>query len=272
MIKITALYVYPIKSLKGIALQEAKLSETGFAYDRFWMLVDENGDFMSQREHAILALFKVSMYNDYITVRFDDKAINIPKKLAKKEVKECELWEEKLNGYKESDAINTWFSNILSQKVFLVRNTEIKQRSTKESVETPVNFVDSQQYLIIGQSSIDHLNSKLEQAIDVNRFRPNIVFSTSNAHVEDTFKEIQISTSKFIQIKPCGRCNVITINQDTAEAGKEPLKTLAKYRFKDNNVYFGQYLKLIDSPNNLLKVGDELTILSKKESPSPSFK
>jgi uncharacterized protein YcbX len=265
MIKITALYVYPIKSLKGITLQQADISETGIAYDRFWMLVNENGDFLSQREHAILALFKVSMQSDSFTVSFDEKSIKIPKTLTTKNIKECELWEEKLNGYTESDEINNWFSNILNIKVFLVRNSEQPKRTTKEGNDTYVNFTDSQQYLIIGQSSMDNLNDKLEQPINIDRFRPNIVFSISGAHEEDTWSEIQIGASTFTQIKPCGRCNVITINQDTAIAGKEPLKTLAKYRFKDNNVYFGQYLKLTESSNKLLQVGDQLTVLCEKE-------
>lgn len=265
MIKITALYVYPIKSLKGISLQEAEISATGIAYDRYWMLVDENGDFMSQREHAILALFQVSMQSDHISVRFENKTINIPKTLTTKNFKAVVIWEENVNGYQESDEINEWFSNILNKKVFLVRNAELPKRSIKEAKYSFVNFVDSQQYLVIGQSSLDHLNSKLSQPIPIDRFRPNIVFSTSTAHIEDTWSEIQMGSSKFMQTKPCGRCNVITINQETAVAGKEPLKTLVKYRFKDNHIFFGQYLKLIDSPNKLLKVGYELTVISAKE-------
>lgn len=260
MIKITALYLYPIKSLKGISLQEAEISETGIKYDRYWMLVDENGDFITQREIPKLALFQVSIHAEYLTVRFDNTAINIPKTLATKEIKACEIWEEKLNGYKESDEINNWFSALLDKKVFLVRNAELPKRGIKNYANSFVNFTDSQQYLIFGQSSLDHLNTKIDQAIPADRFRPNIVFSKSEAHIEDSWKEIQIGASNFIITKPCARCIITTINQATGIAGKEPLKTLAKYRFKDNNVEFGQYLKLTNSTDNLLKIGDEITV------------
>jgi uncharacterized protein YcbX len=264
MIKITEIYVYPIKSLKGIALNEAELTETGIKYDRFWMLVDQDGNFLSQREYAQLALFEVSIHQEHLTVRYENQQINIPKTLNTKTHKATVIWEEHVNGFSESDEINQWFSNILNQQVLLVRNTKHSERSTKESENTLVNFVDSQQYLIFGQSSLNHLNNQLDQPIPSNRFRPNIVFSESEPHIEDTWSEIQIGTSKFIQIKPCGRCNVTTINQDTAKAGKEPLKTLAKYRFNDNNVEFGQYLKLTESTNHLLKIGDKITVISKK--------
>jgi uncharacterized protein YcbX len=265
MIIIKELYVYPIKSLKGISLKQAEISETGIKYDRFWMLVDQNGDFITQREISKLALFQVSIHDKHLTVRFESKAINIPKTLVTKELKPCEIWEEKLNGYKESDEINNWFSSILDEKVFLVRNAELPKRSIKHYEDSFVNFTDSQQYLIFGQSSLDNLNAKMDHPIPADRFRPNIVFSKSDVHFEDSWKEIQIGASNFIITKACGRCAITTINQKTGEAGKEPLKTLAKYRFMDNNVIFGQYLKLISSADNLLKIGDEITVLTENE-------
>jgi len=265
MIKIKKLYVYPIKSLKGISLQQAEISETGIKYDRYWMLVDKNGDFITQREIPKLALFLVSIHAEYLTVRFENTAINIPKTLTNKEIKACEIWEENINGYKESDEINNWFSNLLDKKVFLVRNAELPKRGIKNYADSFVNFTDSQQYLIFGQRSLNHLNEKLDQPIPADQFRPNIVFSESEAHIEDSWKEIQIGESNFIITKPCVRCIITTINQKNGIAGKEPLKTLAKYRFKDNNVEFGQYLKLISSTTNLLKIGDEITVISEYE-------
>tara|TARA_B100000809_G_C15084018_1_gene510731 strand:+ start:733 stop:1551 length:819 start_codon:yes stop_codon:yes gene_type:complete len=265
MIKIKELYVYPIKSLKGISIKQAEISETGIKYDRYWMLVDQHGDFITQREIPKLALFQVSIHNEHLTVRFESKEINIPKALVTEELKACEIWEEKLNGYKESDEINNWFSSILDKKVFLVRNAELPKRSIKHYEDSFVNFTDSQQYLIFGQSSLDNLNAKIDPPIHADRFRPNIVFSKSDAHFEDSWKEIQIGASNFIITKACGRCVITTINQKTGLVGKEPLKTLAKYRFIDNHVIFGMYLKLINSADNLLKIGDEITMISENE-------
>ena len=265
MIKIKEIYVYPIKSLKGISLKTAEISETGIKYDRYWMLIDENGNFITQREIPKLTMFHVSFLSDHLVVRFENKTISIPKTLTIKDIQECEIWEEKINGYKENDKINNWFSNILDKKVFLVRNTELPKRTIKNIENSFINFTDGQQYLILGQSSLDNLNTKLDQPVNIDRFRPNIVFSNADIHIEDSWNEIQIGKSKFMLTKTCARCNIIAIDQTTSINGKEPLKTLAKYRFKDNKILFGQYLKLIDSPDNLLQIGDKITVLKKKE-------
>jgi uncharacterized protein YcbX len=262
MFKIKELYVYPIKSLKGISISSAQISETGISYDRYWMLVDESGKFITQREIPLLATFQTNLSPKHLTVLFEDKKINIPKVLITKEKIACTIWEDdQLICYKEKEEINAWFSEILNQKVFLVRMAPSTKRAIKQDKNSFINFVDDNQYLLLGQASLDYLNSKLEKPISSDRFRPNIVFENGTAHIEDTWKTIVIGNSKFSVTKACARCKIIAINQENGLLGKEPLKTLASYRLKDKKVYFGQYLKLISSTDRTLKIGDELNIL-----------
>ena len=110
--QITDLYVYPIKSLAGIRLEQAKLSETGIQFDRYWMLVKPNGMFITQREIPKLVLFYLELTEETLKVSYQDKMIAIPKKTTHFEELECELFGNKVLGYKESDEISNWFSSI----------------------------------------------------------------------------------------------------------------------------------------------------------------
>ena len=258
--QITDLYVYPIKSLVGIHLEEAELSETGIQFDRYWMLVNSDGKFITQREIPRLVWLQLELKADSLKVIFGDMTISIPKTLTQFDEIECEIFGDKVLGYKESDAINDWFSSILEQPVFLVRKTEHAKRPVKNHEDFYINFPDASQYLIIGKESLNHLNAKLAAPVPMNRFRANIVFEGGTAHIEDTWGDIRIGKTDFQGVKACGRCKMTTINQRTGEVGNEPLRTLASYRKEGNKILFGQYLKLVDSEDGVLRLGDEIVV------------
>ncbi|MCL6100716.1 MAG: MOSC domain-containing protein, partial [Bacteroidetes bacterium] len=117
-------------------------------------------------------------------------------------------------------------------------------------------------FLIIGQQSLNDLNSRLDEKVPMNRFRPNFVFDGGEPFDEDKWRKFKIGNVIFESVKPCSRCLVTTVNQETAEVKEEPLKTLSRYRAKDNHVYFGQ--NLLHEMNGVLKVGDEIEILEFK--------
>ena len=123
--------------------------------------------------------------------------------------------------------------------------------------DVAVNFADSNQYLVLGNSTLDYLNTQLEQALPINRFRPNIVFKGGMPHAEDTWNTITIGDSVFKTTKLCARCKVTTIDQETGAVGKEPLSTLARYRTVNQEVMFGAYLKLMESQTWQLTLGDK---------------
>ena len=136
---------------------------------------------------------------------------------------------------------------------------------TKRMVDTAyaknneiTSFSDGYPFLIIGQSSLDELNSKLSEPLAINRFRPNIVFTSGEPHIEDSWKHITINGVDFYGVKTCARCQVTTIDQQTAVAGKEPLKTLASYRAADGKVKFG--MNLLHKGEGVIKVGETITV------------
>lgn len=119
---------------------------------------------------------------------------------------------------------------------------------------SPVSFADAFPLLLISQMSLEDLNGRLTESVPMNRFRPNLVIDGTSAFEEDTWRSLQIGSVSFRVAKPCARCTVPTVNQDTGEAGKEPIRTLSTYRTRDSKVYFGQ--NLIHEDRGILKVGD----------------
>ena len=122
------------------------------------------------------------------------------------------------------------------------------------------SFADAYPFLLIGQGSLDDLNGRLTEQLPMNRFRPSIVFTGGEAFSEDLYGHFTINGIDFYGVKLCARCVMTTVNQDTAITGKEPLKTLAKYRFKNNKILFGQ--NLIHEGAGEVAVGDELVVLT----------
>lgn len=260
MIKITELIVYPIKSLGGISLTEVKIVDTGFEYDRFWMLVDELGNFISQRIIPKMALFSLSFSENYLEVTYDNESIQIPLILDSNNSLQCFVWNDETTALKEDDDISEWFSKILGQKVYLVRKAKTPKRVVKNHTESAINFSDSSQFLFLGEKSLEHLNSKMEYDIKMNRFRPNIVFEGGTAYCEDLWKRVKINDTIFESTKPCARCKITTINQETAEIENEPLRTLSKYRKTNNKVFIGQFYKLVESQSFFIKNGSKMYI------------
>lgn len=262
--KITQLLVYPIKSLPGIALQEAQLSETGIAWDRYWMLTDQNGQFISQRNMPRLVFFKIQLKANGVKVDHPSQkaSLFIPFERAATYTEiEVTLFDKPYAAAIEQAFVNQWFSKALGEPVYLTFIPSHQDRRVNRHPDAKINFPDSSQYLFIGEASMNHLNSKLESPIDVIRFRPNIVFTSKQAHIEDEWTSIRIAQNEFNTVKSCGRCQVTTIDPATGVKSKEPLKTLSTYRRSEKNVLFGRYFKCLDEERGLIKIGDTIQVL-----------
>lgn len=272
MIRIESLHIYPIKSLGGIDLQEAKVTDRGLAYDRRWVLVDANNRFVSQREYARMALLQPRLDNGQMTItdrsgelvplQFD---LNEPKTTAEA----ITVWDDTVPAKPVSNAADDWFTTIMQMPVRLMYMHEdsIRQADQRYAIteQDKVSFADGYPILIISQASMDRLNSKLDHALSVNRFRANIIVSGIEAHEEDTWREIKTIQQTLFGVKPCARCVMTTIDPQTGEAGKEPLKTLANYRKIGNKILFGE--NFIPKEEGMLKVGDEIEVVERKEAP-----
>lgn len=246
----------------GIKVESCKVLPDGFEHDRRWMLVDETGKFMSQREDAKMALFNCQIENENLIVSYQDDKLEIPLAADSEIIKRVSVWSSKLKAPELSPSISQWFSERLDKKCHFVKKTSISKRSKRLFVppfKSTVSFADGYPYLILGTASMDELNNRLDKELHIDRFRANIIVTTNEAHEEDEWKgKIKIGSATLQGIKPCARCQVITIDQNTGEKGKEPLKTLATYRKKRNKIYFGQNAIAINE--GLIKVGDSLII------------
>lgn len=239
---VTDLYIYPIKSLAGIRVESAKAEEMGFEYDRRWMLVDEENQFITQRKHPILSQFYPEILSDKISVIYKDKKYEFFINESLEKPISSMVWDDESTVYEVSKAASKWFTQELgfSCKLVKISNTgDRKHHANRLDKTLSVSLADGYPYLLIGSESLDFLNDKLEEEITIQRFRPNIVISSNTAHEEDSFDFFQIGNVKFKNAKPCGRCVMVNNNPQTAVVLKEPLKTLSTYRKVGNSVLFG---------------------------------
>lgn len=263
-LRLSEIWIYPIKSLGGIRLNQSKVLEKGLEYDRRWMLVDENGTFLTQRLFPAMALLKLKIEHEALTITHNQKSISHRISLTplanQKEIP-VTIWDDSVTAFEVNTESSAWFSDALETKCKLVYFPEENARPVDPRYKVNdehVSLADGYPFLIIGQTSLDFLNSKLDQALPMNRFRPNFVFTGGEAHEEDAWRNFTIGSNRFIGVKPCARCAVPTINQETAEKGQEPTRTLATYRKKENKILFGQNVLAVD--HTVLKEGDLITI------------
>ena len=244
--QVSQLVIYPIKSLGGISLKEAQLSDRGLALDRRFMLIDEQGIFLTQRTLPEMALLRPSFENEVLRIKHTSGGLaplDVPlpgsSDFKTGQALQVDVWSDSMMAVALSSSYDKWFSEALGRSVRLVYMPEESHRFVKEPYARNKDlnsFSDGMPILIIGEESLHALNRLLDQPVPMDRFRPNIVFSGGLAYLEDNFREIKIGNRRFWGGKRCARCNMTTINQDTAAVGMEPLKTLSTYRRFGNKV------------------------------------
>lgn len=273
MLKLSEIWVYPVKSFGGISLQESQVTDRGLELDRRWLLVDDDGRFISQREHPQLALFLPEIKGDSLRITHKEllEFIDIPLRpvfmdsAAKIQVI---VWDDTIDAFEVSKDISNWFTKILRFSVRMVYMPNESHRKLDPryaiSGDNITSFSDAYPFLIIGQSSLDDLNERLEVRVPINRFRPNFVFTNGEAFEEDFWRDFSIGKLSFVGVKPCDRCVMTTVDHEKGViSGKDPLKTLAKYRNFGNKVLFGQ--NVIGLGLGTVSIGDEIKVLSKSK-------
>lgn len=267
MKKVSEIYIYPIKSLGGVSVQTAKLSSRGLQHDRRFMLTTPNGQFMTQRSNRRMALFRTTINDTHLVIQDSSSPthkIEIP--LAPKYIhkqQEVTIWGDTCTGNVVHPKINKWFSEHLKQDCQLVympeetkRLTSIKDRQGEEVV----SFADAYPLLVFGRAGMNQLNKKLQQPVSINRFRANVIYTGGKPFEEDKWKVFTIGKQPFRGVKPCKRCNVLNINQFTAEIDKEPNRTLATFRKFNNNIYVGMNVCWKGKKAGILKVGEVVKV------------
>ena len=269
MLTVSELFIYPVKSLGGISMQAAELTDRGFKYDRRWMLVDEKNRFLSQRELPAMALLQTALTVDGIQVtdrRKPRNSIVIPYDAKKRPVVQVQVWDDTCDAILMDEELDKWFTEALQVNCSLVYMPDESLRKVDESYAMDnevTSFSDGYPVLMIGQSSLNELNSRLEEELPMNRFRPNIVFTGGLPYEEDEMEMFRIGAIAFYGVKLCSRCVVTTIEQTNAVKGKEPLKTLSAYRQQNNKIYFGQ--NVLYKGYGTIQLGDNITVIQKKQ-------
>jgi uncharacterized protein YcbX len=263
MISITEIFYYPVKSCRGISVDAAELSARGITGDREFMLVDDAGVFLTQREEPGLALIDVDCAEDNLV--FSAPAMPTLKLSPANSGDRLtvQVWQDPCTGIDQGNAIADWFSDYLGRTCRLVKFADEEPRyvskNFSQSTNDQIAFSDGFPLLLISAASLADLNRRLKVPVPVERFRPNIVISGSEPYAEDSWDIMKTGDVALKVAKPCARCVITTIDPSTGESGKEPLRTLADYRrSEDGKVNFGQ--NLIHLAAGTIKIGDRISV------------
>ena len=281
-----SIYIYPIKSLGGVSVSEAVVEARGLRHDRRYMLVTPTGQFITQRTHHQMALIKVAMDESINELRVwhrhnpaDVLTLFLVPQQATEPVLPVNIWDsEGVSAQPVGNEADTWFSRMLDTDCRLVYMPDSTQRTITSSHVRPttvtddvVSFADGFPMLIVTESSLNELNRRIDApdgvAMSMARFRPNMVVEgLCWPHDEDTWGTFRLGEATLHGVKPCSRCVLTTIDPATAETGKEPLRTLARYRATRHKIIFGENVMV--HPNSVgqtIRAGDAVRVIERKE-------
>ena len=273
-VHLAGLFIHPVKSLRACAVTSARIDPLGLASDRRFLVVDETGRFLTQRTLPRMALVTTALSADTLTLSAEgarDLHVSRASDPAAP-LRAVSVWQsDGLQAEDCGDGPAQWLGDFLGVKCRLVRlGTAFHRPVLRPQGSRPgdlLSFADGYPFLLISEASLADLNDRLaargEDALPMNRFRPNLVVSGCPAYAEDTWPRLRIGGVTFRAGGPCARCVVTTTDQLTAERGKEPLRLLASYRRDTEdptNVNFGRNL-IHETKSGTLSVGDPVEIL-----------
>ncbi len=257
---VSEIMIFPVKSLRGSALDEAVVEPRGLRFDRRWLVVDANNRFVTQRTRPRMALIAVTVQDGGLTlVAPGMPPLHVPTGATGME-RRVTIWRDTVLARDVGDPAAIWLSTVLDLSCRLVQMPDSTERVVNPAYGMPgdiVSFADGYPFMLISQASLDDLNARLPFPFPMRRFRPNLVVAGATPFAEDTWKRVRIGNIVFRVVKPCERCIIPTVDPEAGVfAGKEPLRTLATYRKVGSKVLFGQ--NLIAEGMGVLHVGDSV--------------
>lgn len=259
--RVTSLQVYPVKSLGGQPVQEARVGPKGLAHDRRFMFVDGTGRFLTQRELPRMALVQARAEEGGLLLEAPDMPLLKVPWPTDGTPRSVTVWKDTCEAWEGGEAPSRWLSTFLGREGTLVFMPEAYARkidATEAGPHAQVSFADAYPLLLISQASLDALNARLKTPVSMKRFRPNIVVEGCAPFEEDTFGRFRIGDVFFRAVKPCKRCVMVCNDPETAVRGKEPLATLATFRAPNGHVLFGQ--NVVPEGGGVLRVGDAVAL------------
>lgn len=270
---VVGLFLYPVKSLRGVAVETLELGARGPLHDREWMLVDLQGRFLSQRSTPRMATLSASLTSD--TLRLSDDggaALEVPREIDGAPAG-VTVWRDTVAAIDCGDSAAAWLEARLHQPCRLVRMPGSTLRPLDPAFsprpDAQTGFADAYPVLLTNTSSLDALNRELPRALGMERFRPNVVVAGAPAWAEDEWRVVQAGAVTFELVKPCARCAVITTDQRSGEKpdGATPLTVLAASRtLPPFGAIFGQ--NAVHRATGTLRLGDPLIVLEKQARPA----
>lgn len=264
MLKVEGLYIYPVKSCRGIRLSASILDRQGLQHDRKWMVVDREGVFVTQRKFPRMAAIRVSLAGDNLSLSFPDGETVVFPSIAQATPNiKVRVWRDWCLAVAPSKRANQILSKWLDYDVRIVRMAADFNRfvdSAYTNAPAVTSFSDGFPLVVVSRPSLQDLNTRLESPLEISRFRPNLVVEGCLPFGEDTWAQIQIGHVSVDIVKPCTRCIVTTINPNTGTNGPEPLRALAKYREFGGQILFGQ--NAIHRRTGTIRVGTPIKVIS----------
>ncbi|WP_166263699.1 MOSC domain-containing protein [Marinobacter caseinilyticus] len=258
---VQSLYVYPVKSLPGIAVEQLALDQFGPAGDRRWMITDDYGNFISQRSLPKLAKVRVRIEESVVFIGVPGYG-EFPLEPGR-DTRNVMVWDDWLGAISAKNGPAQALSQFCSKPLDIVYMPNDSFRAIDRvwvKDRRRVGFADGFPFLIVNQSSLDELNERLEIKIDMRRFRPNIVVSGAAPWAEDQWAAMTIGAARFDLVKPCSRCVMTTVDPVTGSkaADQQPLRTLGSYRMQIGGVIFG--MNAIHEGSGPVTLGDAVRL------------
>ena len=264
--EVTALNVFPVKGMRGVPSEEALVETRGLRGDRRWIVTDHEGVFLTQRNEPSLATFDAHLVGEHLMIKHVEcglAMIPVPKRNERPVV----VWRDTVEARDAGIMATQWISKALNRPARLFYMPEASKRPTDpqfSELGDHVSFADGFPVLVTNTASLKDLNSKMAEAVGMDRFRSNIVVTGFESYEEDGWRRLSIGGVNFRAVKPCGRCIVTTTDQRTGERkGNEPLTTLASSHLIGQAAVFG--MNLIPESGGVIRVGDPVSILATSE-------
>lgn len=260
---IRSIHMYPIKGTHRVTIQESRVEARGLVHDRRWMVVDGDGTFLTQREHASLARVQAQCGAALLVSAPGMPLLRVPRPKPEASRQRVRIWEDNVEACTGGERADQWFSRYLGRQCHLVYMDDHTKRQVDPAYDTGgsiVSFADGYPLLLTSMASLAALNARLEVPVPMTRFRPNLVVTGGEAFEEDRWSRIRVGEMEFHVVKSCTRCVVTTIDQETADQGKEPLRTLNRFRKRGGKVYFGE--NLIPAATGIIRAGDPVEVLA----------
>jgi len=275
-VTLTGLFVYPVKSARGIALREATLGDRGITHDRRFMVVDEKGHFVTQREVPRMALLGTAIvdagegahgstpdagHTGELVLSYEGQQLALPLLPASGPERRVRVFKDEVDALDVGDAARDFLSAALGRAVSLVYMPDLSRRQVDPTRATPldlVGFADGFPYLLANESSLAAVNRELTTPVTMERFRPNFVIEGVPAYAEDNFGALTIGALRFEAVKTCSRCVIVNTDQRTGHREKGPLEALVRTHVIGNRPIFGQ--NLVARSTGRLAVGDPVDV------------